>query len=718
MAGKSFIFRFADVEVREREFSLMKTGERLAVEPKAFRVLLILLRNPGKLIPKQELLDAVWGDAAVTENSLARAIALLRRLLGDDARESRFIETVATVGYRWLCPAERVEDDVPVSIVPEPIADWEPAEVKTSETAAATAGIPPRISGKIRWSRMGTASAAVAAILLAVGIWFLSRPMPPPRITAYTQITRDGRHKILSGTDGSRVYFNQFSPISIAQVTVNGGEIARLSIAIPQADIFLRDISPDGTNALVGSYLDDGQWIAPILGGAAKRLESGEGGAFSPDGDSVIYSNLGGDIFMVRVDGSDKHKMASAGSISGGFSWSPDGKSIRFDKDGQLWEMTSDGSGMHRLLPDWKEPGSQCCGQWTPGGRFYLFRVYTRSGGGPIWGIDEGGQIWALDERRDPFRSRPSSPIRLTSGPIQWDSPVPSRDGTKIFAAGYTRRGELSRIDLKTGSLQPFLEGISAEYVSFSPDGKYLGYVAFPEGTLWKANRDGSNRMQLTQPPGYIVNPRWSPDSTEIAFTSESPDGRSSIRSISAADGTTLWSVPKQSADTADPNWSPDGTKVLYNTAKEQVINAPSVDLRIFDLKSRQIMVIPDSAGKWSPRWSPDGRFIVALLSPQVNRLPVFDVKLQQWFDLPVNGEVEFPNFSHDGKFIYFLREVQDQGVFRIPVTGGREERVVDLNGWHLTGFFGTSMSLDPTDAPLVLRDAGTDDIYALTLEP
>jgi Tol biopolymer transport system component len=226
--------------------------------------------------------------------------------------------------------------------------------------------------------------------------------------------------------------------------------------------------------------------------------------------------------------------------------------------------------------------------------------------------------------------------------------------------------------------------------------------------------------MQLTQPPDYVVNPRWSPDSKEIVFTTESPDGRYSIRRISAADGTTLWFVPKQSADTADPNWSPDGTKVLYNTAKEQVINAPSVDLRIVDLKSRQVMVISGSAGKWSPRWSPDGRFIAALLSPQVNHLPVFDVKLQRWFDLPVNGIVEFPNFSHDGKFIYFLRAGQDQGVFRIPVTGGREERVVDLNGWHLTSVFGSSssMSLDPTDAPLVLRDTGTDDIYALTLEP
>ena len=63
-------FRFADIEVREREFAVIKAGEVLPVEPKAFRVLLILLRNPQKLITKEELLNSVWGDAAVSENSL------------------------------------------------------------------------------------------------------------------------------------------------------------------------------------------------------------------------------------------------------------------------------------------------------------------------------------------------------------------------------------------------------------------------------------------------------------------------------------------------------------------------------------------------------------------------------------------------------------------------------------------------------------------------
>ena len=110
LATKTSLFRFADVEVREREFCLIKAGHVEAVEPKAFRVLLFLLHNPQKLITKEELLNAVWGETAVSENSLTRSIALLRKLLGDDTHQSRFIETVATVGYRFVCPVEVVED--------------------------------------------------------------------------------------------------------------------------------------------------------------------------------------------------------------------------------------------------------------------------------------------------------------------------------------------------------------------------------------------------------------------------------------------------------------------------------------------------------------------------------------------------------------------------------------------------------------------------------
>jgi Tol biopolymer transport system component len=556
---------------------------------------------------------------------------------------------------------------------------------------------------KTRWAPLSLIGGMVV-ILLARGYWYLSRPLPAPRITAYTQITHDGREKALGGTDGSRLYFTQLSPNLIAQVGIHGGEIAQLSIPLHEAHIFLWDISPDGSNALISTFEEGrplhGQWVVPVLGGAPKRLENADGGAFSPDGSSVIYSTQNGDIFLVHIDGSDKHKLASVGTVAYMFRWSPDGKVIRFSKQEGLWEMSSDGTGIHRLLPGWK--GSvPCCGEWTREGGIFLLLA--------------GHQIWALDERRNLFRRPSPVPIQLTSGPILWARALPGRDGKTLFTHGFTPRGELSRIDVKTGGSQPFLDGISAEFVSFSPDGKFVAYVAYPEGTLWKANRDGSNRMQLTQPPNNAANPRWSPDSKEILYMAVSPDGHWLIRRISSADGTPQWLMSGSNDDMSDPNWSPDGTKVVFSTG---TLAAPEkFDLRIVDLNTRQVTVVPGSTGKWSPRWSPDGRYIAAFIRPQINHLPVFDLKLQRWLDLPVNGAVQFESFSHDSKFIYSLRCAKDQGVFRIPVTGGKEQRVVDMSGWHLTGYVGCSMSLDPTDAPLVLRDTGSDDIYALTLE-
>src|SRR5215469_816226 len=116
---KCSIFSFADIEVRERELSIVRNGESFAVEPKAFRVLLVLLNNPHKAITKDELLDAVWNETSVSENSLTRSIALLRRLLGDDPFDPRYIATVPTVGYRFLCDVKVVEDSTGASRSPQ-----------------------------------------------------------------------------------------------------------------------------------------------------------------------------------------------------------------------------------------------------------------------------------------------------------------------------------------------------------------------------------------------------------------------------------------------------------------------------------------------------------------------------------------------------------------------------------------------------------------------
>ena len=97
-------------------------------------------------------------------------------------------------------------------------------------------------------------------------------------------------------------------------------------------------------------------------------------------------------------------------------------------------------------------------------------------------------------------------------------------DGKKLFVVGALARGELTRYDGKSRQFVPFLSGISADSVSFSKDGKWAAYVAYPEGTLWRSKSDGSDRLQLSSPPAYAFMPRWSPDNKQIAFVAILPD--------------------------------------------------------------------------------------------------------------------------------------------------------------------------------------------------
>jgi DNA-binding winged helix-turn-helix (wHTH) protein len=86
---KAPCFEFDDVRVEPRAFKIWKAGREVSLEPKAFKLLLFLMENRGRLVEKGELLDAVWKDTFVTENALTREIAKLRKMLGDDPRHAR-----------------------------------------------------------------------------------------------------------------------------------------------------------------------------------------------------------------------------------------------------------------------------------------------------------------------------------------------------------------------------------------------------------------------------------------------------------------------------------------------------------------------------------------------------------------------------------------------------------------------------------------------------
>jgi TolB-like protein len=95
-------YRFGEVEIDVQGFRMLKGGRQVPVEPKALNLLIFLVENPHRLVERQKLIDAVWGDAFVTDHVLNRAVGLLRKLLDDDPKQPRYIETVPTLGYRFI----------------------------------------------------------------------------------------------------------------------------------------------------------------------------------------------------------------------------------------------------------------------------------------------------------------------------------------------------------------------------------------------------------------------------------------------------------------------------------------------------------------------------------------------------------------------------------------------------------------------------------------
>lgn len=100
------LYLFGEFELSEEDFSLSRHGKRIALEPRALQVLLVLAGSNGKLLEKKALLEAVWKDTFVEETTLTRAVALIRKHLGDDPRAPKYIETVPTRGYRFIAGVE------------------------------------------------------------------------------------------------------------------------------------------------------------------------------------------------------------------------------------------------------------------------------------------------------------------------------------------------------------------------------------------------------------------------------------------------------------------------------------------------------------------------------------------------------------------------------------------------------------------------------------
>jgi Tol biopolymer transport system component len=558
---------------------------------------------------------------------------------------------------------------------------------------------------------------AAALVILAVVAYTWLRPVPAPQVANYVQLTHDGLQKSLIGSDGSRLFLTivDSGADDTAAVPVTGGEATR--IAMPGPSMVPVDLSQDGASFLVvegSGYPAKGPfWSLPVLGDSPRRLGDAAGhvAAWSADGKLLAFGK-DADVYLAKGDGTDARKLATMRNLVSGLTISPDDSRVQVETEEisqsgtsvvvgerSIWEVSAKGSDPTALIPEWQNT-NECCGRWTADGKHFVFQ--------------SRGQIWALPSESG-FLQRRAKPIQLTSSPMELQSPLPSKDGKKLFVVGMTFRGELTSFDVKTGKPSLFLGGISADWVDASRDGKHVVYVSYPQGDLWRSDADGTNRVQLTFAPLKPVLPRWSPDGETILIFDfpGGPDKPGKMYEIPAGGGTPRALIPDDRQNEQDATWSADGKQIAFaGDANDAIVRSSLPAIKILDVLTGKTSPLPGSQGMFSPRWSPDGRYIVAMTSDS-SKLMLFDFQTRSWKQIG-SGTLSWLNWSRDGQYVY-VKDLSDNGsVERFRVPDGKVDRLVDLKDVVLTGLGGGAVSVAPDGSPLLLRDRGTQDIYAL----
>lgn len=257
MAMEAWIYRFGDVEVEPTAHRLARRGSDVAIEPKAYAVLVALLDQPGKAFERDELLDRVWGHRHVTPGVLNRVVAQLRKALGDDAEHPRYIQTLHSLGYRFIAEVQRVPAGAPA---PVPIATT-PAEPVHP--------LPPsRPARDARRRRVGYALVAALFATAVIGVaWWqrpVDRPAPSVAVLPFTSLSDDAKdayfaeglaeemRSALAGVYGLKV------AASVAATVRDGASDARaLGRKLGVASILEGSVRRQGTRLRISARLSD-----------------------------------------------------------------------------------------------------------------------------------------------------------------------------------------------------------------------------------------------------------------------------------------------------------------------------------------------------------------------------------------------------------------------------------------------------------------------------
>jgi Tol biopolymer transport system component len=551
-------------------------------------------------------------------------------------------------------------------------------------------------------------------VLLAGGIYFLLahshragslRPL-------VTRLTDDGRDKTSLRTDGTTLYFNETegSRKILVSSPMTGSPIR--TIETPFSNVQLQDVSNDGKTLLVMSYegmAEEGPlWTLPSQGGTPHQVGDVLCGMarWSPNNRKIACS-VRTMIVVMNADGSNAQPVGSFSSHVGQVLWTPDGLRLRFALEGitegtySAWEIPASKNAID--APAQQIPLISTCldWTWTQSGKAFVYARCDPDGRGRLMVAPENGLQTGMGEAELP----------VNIGAILGITSVKGRD-TLYLLIGNAPRGELLKFDGNQRAFQTFLPGVSAAYLAFSGDGQWMTYSNTLDYSLWRSRSDGSESLRLSKPPMEIQVSSWAPDGRRIAFMGRKP-GQTWRIFVIDRDGHNEVEAGEGNDNQGGPSWSPDGKMLVYgNTPCEKTQNCW---IRRLDLATRKVEIVPGSSGFRTARWSPDGKYIVAL-SPKTHELMLFNVSTQRWSVRAGSISGDNINWSSDSQYVYVDSPREKEPVIeRVRIKDGHRVTVaslasLDKGPGHISPWIG----LTPDNSPIVLHMLDASEVYAL----
>lgn len=597
------VYQFDPFEVDDREFRLSDAGTPVQLEPKVLRLLVYLIENRNRLVRKQELLDAVWPDAMVTENALTRAVGLLRKALGEDSQVPRYIETVPTQGYRFIANVRVVSAGEP-SREPGPIAEI------GSEVDA------PVAVQRLSRERMWQLAAGVAAVLLLVSAgWIAVHLRHEPGPPAMVQFE-------IPAPDKLNFYFYQLPAVS-----PDGQRIAFAASATPFSNTFRLFIRP--LNATTATEI-------PIPGSSANYP------FWSPDSQQVAFSSDDGILQRVDLSGGAPVTICSDCNASMGGTWNRDDVILITNKTTRtLMRVSVAGGEMRPLHPLAPGETGQGWPEFLPDGKHYL---YLSLGKAPN---QQGIYAASLNSNDRTF-------IVATNTNAAY-----LQSGQLLFTRGNALMSQPFDIGSLKLSGEPHLVADRIESGATRSNLPIATFAASPNGVLlWRHDshntpsslrwfdRNGKELGVVGEVADYS-NPELSPDDSKLAVSIRDPQTKTRdiwIFDLVRGGKTRLTFDP---ADDLDCIWSPDGKRIAFTSDRAGQRN---IYWKLADGSGPDELLLGGKDGQQNAQdWSRDGKYL--LYNYGSYRTP------QQLYVLPLDGDrkpvpfINTPFATQQGQF-------------------------------------------------------------------